>query len=157
MKNIILGLIIGLGVLGWLWGMMTAAPENAVIRIIDGDTVEVMGKGRKPFTVRLQGIDAPEKGQRYAKKSKQALSRLVYKKIVRLEGTKRDRYGRTLARLYVDDMDVSAKMVEQGAAWVYRRYTRDSILYQAEAVAKENKRGLWAFKNPLPPWKWRKR
>lgn len=156
MKTILI-FVIFLFLLGWAFGVIAAAPKNSVIRIIDGDTVEIMGARRKPFTVRLVGIDAPENGQRYAKKSKQALSKLIYKKIVRLEGLKRDRYGRTLARLYVDDTDVSVAMVEQGAAWVYRRYTRDATLYKAEAIAKENKSGLWALSNPLPPWEWRKK
>lgn len=137
---------------------MAAAPENTVIRILDGDTVEIMGKGRKPYKVRLSGIDAPEKRQPYGKKSKQALAKLVFKKIVRVDGSKHDRYGRTIARLYVDGQDINAAMIEQGAAWVYRRYARGSAFasfYKAEAIAKAEKRGLWALNNTIPPWEWR--
>ncbi|WP_263458905.1 MULTISPECIES: thermonuclease family protein [unclassified Gammaproteobacteria] len=49
------------------------------------------------------------------------------------------------------------RTVESGAAWVYQKYTSDPILYEAEEAAKENKRGLWALPDPLPPWEWRKR
>ena len=158
MSKILLFVFI-LGVLGWSWGAIAAAPENTVIRIKDGDTVVIMGANRTPYTVRLSGLDAPEKGQPYGKKSKQALSAMIYKKIVRVDGSKQDRYGRTIARLYVDGLDVNAAMIEQGAAWVYRRYARGSsfaVFYQAEARAKKNKVGLWALSSPLPPWEWRK-
>jgi len=156
MKKIVIIFLL-VGFLGLSFGVHSAAPENSVIRIIDGDTVEIMGEGTKPFKVRLMGIDAPERRQPYGKKSKQVLSDLIYKKIVRLVGSKKDRYGRTLSRLYVGEIDVSAAMVEQGAAWVYRRYTSDPVLYKAEELAKETKRGLWALPDPMPPWKWRKK
>lgn len=133
-----------------------ALPENTVIGITDGDTVKIMGADAQPFKVRLKGIDAPERGQPYARKSKKALSDLIYKKQVKIRGNKKDRYGRTLARLYVDDLDVSAEMVRQGAAWVYRKYTKDPILYAAEDEAKAHKRGLWTLPDPLPPWEYRR-
>ncbi len=153
--------IVCLALLGWAFGVIAAAPENSVIRIKDGDTVVIMGANRTPYTVRLSGIDAPEKGQPYAKKSKKLLSNLIYKKIVRVVAqNKPDRYGRTIARLYVDSVDINAAMIEHGGAWVYRRYARGSSFasfYKAEAQAKKNKRGLWALPTPLPPWEWRKR
>lgn len=73
---------------------------------------------------------------------------------------KPDRYGRTIARLYIGNTDINAYMVEQGGAWVYRRYAKGSSFapfYKAEEQAKANKVGLWSLKNPVPPWKWRKR
>jgi endonuclease YncB( thermonuclease family) len=119
-----------------------------------------MGAGRKPYTVRLSGIDAPEDGQAWGNKSKKLLKSLIHKKIVRVVAQKKpDYYGRTIARLYVDGLDVNAAMVEQGAAWVYRRYARGSSFapfYKAEARAKKNRLGLWRLKNPVEPWKWRK-
>lgn len=145
--------------LGWSFGVMAAAKINTVLRVKDGDTVEIMGEGRKPYSVRLSGIDAPENGQAWGKKSKQLLKKLIHKKIVRVVAqNKPDRYGRIIARLYLDDVDVCAYMVENGGAWVYRRYARGSslaVLYKAEAKAKKQKRGLWALKNPVPPWEYR--
>jgi endonuclease YncB( thermonuclease family) len=132
-------------------------PENTVTRIIDGDTVEIRGANNKTLTVRLLGIDAPENGQAYGKKSTKALSNLVYKKQVKFKGNQHDKYGRLLSRLYVDELDISEAMISQGAAWVYRRYTRDRVLYKAEATAKQHKNGLWAKNNPVPPWDWRQK
>ena len=40
---------------------------------------------------------------------------------------------------------------------VYRKYARDQAYFAAEGEAKEARRGLWADKNPIPPWEWRHR
>ena len=68
-----------------------------------------------------------------------------------------DRYGRTVSRVYVGDMDVNAELVRQGAAWVYRQYAKDQSLYTLENEAKAAKRGLWALPEAeqMPPWEWR--
>ena len=83
--------------------------------------------------VRLEEIDAPESGQPYGQKSKQALSDLVFRKdvVVRVQTT--DRYRRTVGRPYVGDMDVCEEMVRIGAAWGYRQYLRDENLLEIEA------------------------
>lgn len=68
-------------------------------------------------------------------------------------------YGRTVARLYVEDLDVSREMVRLGAAWVYRKYNKDKSLLDVEAEAREAKRGLWSLPEAeqVPPWEWRRR
>ena len=70
-----------------------------------------------------------------------------------------DRYGRTVGRIYVDDLDVSAEMVRLGAAWVYRKYANDEFLYKLEDGARSAKRGLWGLSEAqrVPPWEWRRR
>ncbi|WP_083398444.1 thermonuclease family protein [Nitrosomonas communis] len=69
-----------------------------------------------------------------------------------------DRYGRKVARVYKDDIDVNAEMVRLGAAWVYRKYARDQNLYALEKQARQNKVGLWSLPETqqIPPWEWRK-
>ena len=68
----------------------------------------------------------------------------------------KDRYQRVLATVYRSDLDVNAEQIKQGMAWVYRRYAKDAPLYPIEAEAKEQRRGLWRDRNPVPPWEWRK-
>lgn len=142
------------GGLGYAWGAI-AAPIGTVIKIYDGDTVQIIGKGRKLFIARLVGMDAPEHGQAYSEESRRELARLIYKKAPRVVYHGKDRHGRTLVRLYMGKVDVSKVMIERGAAWVYRRYTREAALYKAEALAKSEKRGLWAARNPIAPWTYR--
>jgi endonuclease YncB( thermonuclease family) len=69
-----------------------------------------------------------------------------------------DRYGRTIGRVFVGGVDVNAALVEQGAAWVYRRYAKDPSLFRLEAQAKAAKRGLWGLPKAqrCPPWDWRR-
>jgi hypothetical protein len=47
---------------------------------------------------------------------------------------------------------------ENGLAWWYRKYApRDRQLATLEAEAWKAKRGLWADREPVPPWEWRSR
>jgi micrococcal nuclease len=70
-----------------------------------------------------------------------------------------DRYGRTVGRIYVDDLDVSAEMVRLGAAWVYLKYAKDKNLYVLEDEARSGKRGLWSLPEAhrVAPWEWWRR
>jgi micrococcal nuclease len=64
-----------------------------------------------------------------------------------------DRYGRIVCvgQVYIGDLDVTAELVRQGYAWVYRKYAKRQMLYELEREAREVKRGLWADRNPVPP------
>jgi len=129
--------------------------SGKVVGVSDGDTITVL-KDREQVKVRLVEIDAPEKGQAFGNRSKQALSALCFNKQARLEDKGKDRYGRTLARVYCDGIDANAGQVRQGLAWVYRKYApKDSPLYAVEDEAKAARRGLWADSKPVPPWDWR--
>lgn len=69
-----------------------------VVGVSDGDTLTVLLPENAPLRVRLTEIDAPESGQPYGHRAKQALSALVFGQEVRLATRGVDRYGRTLAR-----------------------------------------------------------
>ena len=128
-----------------------------VIGITDGDTLTVL-KDNKQYKIRLAEIDTPEKDQPYGNKAKQALSDFVFGKSVRIEVETTDRYGRTVGKVYLGDMDINAELVRNGYAWVYRRYAKDKILYDLETEARENQLGLWALPEAqrIPPWEWRR-
>ncbi len=92
--------------------------ETAVVeRVIDGDTI-VIDSGE---SVRLLGINAPERGEHYSDEAKKFLEGMVVNKTVRLEysGTKYDKYGRLLAYLYIGKEDVNIELVRNGLANVY--------------------------------------
>lgn len=126
-----------------------------VIGISDGDTLTVL-IAQQQIKVRLVEIDAPETGQTFGNRSKQSLSALCFNKQARLEDKGKDRYGRTLARVYCDGIDANAEQVRRGMAWVYDRYVTDRSLYALQGEAKEARRGLWADAEPMPPWEWRR-
>src|SRR3569623_1063620 len=124
--------------------------QGKVVLIADGDTLTVLGD-HEQVKIRLAEIDAPESHQDYGQRAKQALGNLVFSKEV---GGK-DRYGRTIGRVLLGDLDVYAEMVRTGYAWVYRQYAKDKSLYALEDEARAARRGLWASDVHVPPWDWR--
>jgi endonuclease YncB( thermonuclease family) len=144
-----------------------------VVGIADGDTITLLDDNRQQHKIRLVGIDAPEKAQPFGQKSKTSLSAMVFNREVEIVGSKRDRYGRSLGKVMAADPncnapacpkihDVNLMQVMSGMAWWYRQYAaeqspKDREDYEvAEFQAKSQRRGLWADKNPVPPWEWRK-
>ncbi len=73
-----------------------------VISISDGDTISVKHNG-KAEQIGLNGIDAPEKGQAFGHKAKQLVSDLAFGKMVKVESKGQDRYGRTIADVFLSD------------------------------------------------------
>jgi endonuclease YncB( thermonuclease family) len=67
----------------------------------DGETIKVLDAGKTPYCVRVAAIDAPERGQPGAQRSKENLSSLVYGQPVRLESQKRDRFDGVVGKVRV--------------------------------------------------------
>ncbi len=130
-----------------------------VVRILDGDTLEVVraqGAERTIQRIRLASIDAPESTQDFGEVSRQALAGLCFGKMAQIDPQKQDRYGRTLANVTCDGAaDTAAMMVASGMAWVYTRYSSDSALRSLEQRARHDRLGLWSRPNPVPPWEYR--
>lgn len=140
---------------------LSATAEELIGRVIgvtDGDTLTILDDRKQQIKVRLAEIDTPESAQPYGTRAKQELSRLVHGKTVTVKVQAIDRYGRTVGRVYVSGLDVSAEMVKLGAAWVYRKYASDQSLYALEKQAKQNRVGLWSLPEAeqIPPAEWRK-
>ena len=131
--------------------------EGKVVKIADGDTFTLVFENNFEVKVRLNGIDCPERKQAYSNKAKQALSDLIFGRTVTVLYEDKDRYGRVLGEVYIEDLNVNQEMVRQGYAWHFKRYSDDPVLATLEEEAKENKVGLWADPNPVPPWEYRKK
>jgi endonuclease YncB( thermonuclease family) len=132
-----------------------AAWSGTVIGISDGDTITVL-RGKTPIKIRLHGIDCPERGQAFGKRAKRFASEMVYKKTVTIAPTDKDRYGRTVAWVYVDDMSLNEALVSAGLAWHYKKYSSDRNLSEAEIRARDKKVGLWSDPDAIPPWEYRR-
>ena len=132
--------------------------SGRVVGVHDGDTLTILDPAHKQIKVRLDSIDAPELGQPYGKRAKQELSRLAFGKIASVDVEGLDRYGRAIGRITIDTTDINAELVKRGAAWVYRKYSKDKFLLQLEQEAREARAGLWALPEAerVPPWEWRK-
>ncbi|RKT89361.1 endonuclease YncB(thermonuclease family) [Rahnella aquatilis] len=131
--------------------------KGKVIRVLDGDTIEVLQE-KKPIRLRLLNIDAPEKKQPFGTWSTNQLKNLIAGQPVTVTYTQKDRYGRVLGRVVTSSgTEANRYMVQSGAAWVYDKYNSDNSLPALQREAQEQKRGLWADSNPVPPWEWRHR
>ena len=125
-----------------------------VTGVADGDTLYANVDGHS-IRIRLAQIDAPEKAQAFGRRSEQSLRELVGKRQVELAWKSLDRYGRPIAQVSIDGLDVNAEQVRRGFAWVFRRYSNDAALIALEAQAKSAGLGLWADPHPVAPWEWR--
>ncbi len=155
------------GLVGLLLGACLLAPVTAatlagrVVRILDGDTVEVLDNTQHTVRVRLGGIDAPEKSQAFGTQAKQRLADLAGGETVSVAWDKRDRHGRIVGKLTRDGRDLGLQLVREGYAWWYRAFADeqsagDRVLYDAaEQSARVARRGLWADANPMAPWDYR--
>lgn len=127
--------------------------EYYVKKVVDGDTIQVMHKGEK-IKVRFYGIDAPESEQKYGKYCTKELEKLIQGKEVKLDIKSTDGYGRKVAIVWYNDVDINKQMVRIGCAWAYTYYT--NVYKNDETYAKSNKFGLWQDKNPQNPYNFRK-
>ena len=127
-----------------------------VVGVSDGDTITVLAAGNKQFKIRLLAIDTPEGGQAYGDKAKQALSKKVFGQFVQVHWEKQDQYKRVLGNITIGKRWINYEMVAEGWAWHYKQYDKDKRFAEAETKAKAARRGLWADRNPVAPWDWRK-
>ncbi len=129
--------------------------QGKVTGITDGDTIELLDADYNRHKVRLDGIDAPEKKQAFGAKADKALGDKIFLKQVRIEYKAKDRYGRILGTVFLKERNINREMVTEGMAWHYKKYSKDKELAAEEKEAREAKRGLWADKEPVPPWEFR--
>lgn len=127
---------------------------HTVVGVADGDTLTMLDNGR-PVKIRLANIDAPEKAQAYGQRAKQSLSDLCYGKDASYQAVDVDRYGRTVALVTCEGVNVNREQVARGLAWVYVRYNKDPSLPVLEGRARGARLGLWGDPEPTPPWMFR--
>ncbi|WP_319587947.1 thermonuclease family protein [uncultured Desulfobulbus sp.] len=128
-----------------------------VVSVTDGDTIIVSGTW-KSLEIRFFGIDTPEKSQAFGQEAKDFTSSMLSGRKVRVEPITKDHYGRTVAMVYADDINLNEQIVAQGFGWMYRKYCEESFCYdwlKLEEAAKAAHKGLWADANPVPPWEFR--
>ncbi|MCC8167321.1 MAG: thermonuclease family protein [Planctomycetes bacterium] len=150
-------------ILATLVFLLTAASVHAIewsgecVRVADGDTITVMYH-ELPLKIRLYGIDAPERGQDFGRRSRQRMADLVLHETVRVQFMGFDHYNRVIGLVSVGDRIVNQAMVEYGMAWVFKKYCKDPYLSDwlaLEDEARENSVGLWSHDAPVPPWEHR--
>ena len=137
--------------------------EGRVVGVQDGDTITVLDSSNANHRIRLLGIDAPEKGQAFGNRSGENLSQAIFNRLVIIEWSKHDRYGRIVGKVVLEGQDICLEQIKTGMAWHYKYYQDDQTredreLYAAaEIAARAAKAGLWIEPDPIPPWDFRRR
>jgi endonuclease YncB( thermonuclease family) len=133
-----------------------ASFDGQVIRVTDGDSITVRA-GEENIKVRLAQIDAPETGQPWGTRSRQELADMIAGRTITVTSTGQDRYGRTIAQIEADGVDVNRDMIARGAAWAYTSYVTDPSMIETQRRARAEGVGLWAMpeNERIPPWVYR--
>jgi endonuclease YncB( thermonuclease family) len=127
------------------------------VKILDGDTYDLLLENNTTIRIRMDGIDAPEKGMPFSKASKKYLGELCQGQTIKVKKSTEDRYGRIIGFSYLEDgRELSHEMLKAGFAWHYKQYNSDSELAALENEARQARTGLWKDKNPMAPWENRK-
>ena len=128
------------------------------IKIVDGDTIHLNKE-----KIRFSGIDTPELKQTCKKnteiiycgiQAKKILIKKIGKNKVKCINEGKDRYKRTLAECFVNNLSLSSFLVRQGYAFAYKKYSKKFV--EDEDYARLNKFGIWSMDFEYP-WDYRKK
>ena len=138
-----------------------------MLRVIDGDTIEVLAGGglfrqARKDRIRLYGIDAPETSQDGGEEATNHLKKLIgsHRKMW-MNATGGDQYGRTVGLIYRKknrpEESYNYMMVRDGQARAYMAKASDRERFQkAEEEAARRGWGIWKKKNTIAPWDYRR-
>ena len=130
--------------------------NGKVIKIVDGDTFDLLTESNTTIRIRLNAIDCPERKQDYYQVCKDALAGYISGKDVQLITHGKDRYTRTIADVFYNNENINLNMVRYGFAWHYKKYSSNPVMAKAEKDARKSKIGLWQMKDPVAPWEFRR-
>lgn len=142
--------------------LLAETVAGRVVGVPDGDTLTVADTAGRQHKIRLAGIDAPERLQPFGERARTSLGALALNREIQADCRKRDRYGTPLCTVLVGGRDIGLEQVAAGMAWWDREQAATqppqarSDYEGAEFWAKARRLGLWADKNPVPPWDWRR-
>jgi|TARA_B110000438_G_C15769156_1_gene631038 micrococcal nuclease len=127
-----------------------------VVDVVDGDTLWFLDDGIKE-KLRLSQIDAPESSQPFGLEATKLLEKLILNKEISITlQSKKDRYGRYLGEVFINDENINKLLVRNGLAWVYDRYVTDDSYYEDLEIAKNKRINIWSDNKQISPWEWRR-
>jgi micrococcal nuclease len=137
--------------------VIIAQITGKVVGVHDGDTFTLLTKENVQYKVRLHGVDCPELKQDFGKVCKKYTSDVIFNKTVKVEYSKKDRYGRIVGIVILPNGKIlNEELLRYGYGWHYLKYDTNPKWTKLETEAKEAKLGLWKQPNATPPWDYRK-
>lgn len=140
----------------FLSGLAQANPPIESLKVLDGDTIEVIHKNSDISIFRLSYIDAPEAAQASGYRAARNLHKLlnVNPSKVKYKVDFVDAFARKNVTLMVNNENINALQVKDGYAWVAHK-NAPLIFQDAEYAARKFGKGLWTETDPNPPWLFR--
>ncbi|MBS3075974.1 thermonuclease family protein [Candidatus Pacearchaeota archaeon] len=150
-------IIILLGILAYYYPYLTGNATNNqqqtnyqkepafVTKVIDGDTIKAEIDGTE-YSIRLLGINTPEKGMPYSKEAVKFLKSLEEKNVELLRDKENtDRYNRKLRYVFYKENLINAEILQKGLAtsFMLNELKYETKLKDAENFAIKNKIGIW--------------
>ena len=129
--------------------------QATVVRVIDGNTLEIRTKDAETYTVGWYGIDCPEEGQPYAAQARDYIRHTLINKTVLVTDMGKDRRGKRLVSFALDGVDMRIQLLDKGLAWTTDTSKEEDHVRRQER-AKAAGIGLWTEVNPTPPWVFRR-
>ncbi len=152
MRKIVIALFI------LLFAVSAQAKTVTVVSVVDGDTLKVIDESGLT-TIRLYGVDSPEKKQAFGLAAKDFVEMMTAGKVVDASPVGTDIYKRTIAVVMLGTQCLQEQLILAGYAWVYPQYCRKSFCEawsKLQGISAGNRVGLWAGPAPVQPWEWRK-
>lgn len=134
--------------------------QGQVVAVVGGDTIRVRDARHVQHTVRLAGLDAPEKFQAFGQRSEDSLRELVFQRFVVVEGLRQGASPRA-GKVLLEGRDMNLEQLQRGFAWYDKSRVQDlsaedrQAYAAAEGDARTQRVGLWRDKSPIPPWEYR--
>lgn len=149
-------------VIAYLLSMSMRANSETLFEvkeIVDGDTIKILNENKKEI-VRLIGVDAPEKKQKFGLESKEYLIKKLLNKKVYLELDKKDLdiYNRKLRYVYINSEMINESIIKEGfgyRSYVYPNKKYDLTFIKAEIEAKNKKLNIWSINEMITPKQFR--
>ena len=135
-----------------------------VIRVVDADTYRIQAGPRQAegrlWSLRLANADAPEVGQPFGMVARDSIARLIGGQLVQARLISTDPYSRYIADVAFPKSDGSlvrldSLLLVRGWAWHDARFGFCPDCIRWEQIARTTRNGLWACREPCPPWLFR--
>ncbi len=149
-------------VIAYLLSMSMRANSETLFEVkevIDGDTIKILNENKKEI-IRLIGVDAPEKKQKFGIESKEYLIKKLLNKKITLEVDKKDLdfYNRKLRYVFINSEMINESIIKEGfgyRSYVYPNKKYDLVFIKAEIEAKNRKLNVWSINNMITPKQFR--
>ena len=129
-----------------------------VVRIFDGDTIEVELKKNSKKTIRFFGIDCPERTQEYGPVARSRVKELLKDKTVEIFTIELGKYGREVGIVYIDGVSIAEVLLKDGLAFASgNNHKLASTYHRLQERSRANRIGMWKLGSIENPANFRKR